>query len=77
MKENQRENNKKNILGKQLLAGKDKIRRNHISDFTSSKETGEDATQYGEFISSFFGWISPEDQKEEAEKLEDITKNEK
>ena len=46
-------------------------------DFTSKKEIGEDATQYGEFISSFFGWISPEEQKKQAQKLEDITKDEK
>lgn len=45
-------------------------------DFTSKKEIGEDATQYGEFISSFFEWISPEEQKKQAKKLENITKDE-
>ena len=48
--------------------------QNHINDFTNSKEIGEDATQYGEFISSFFGWVSPEEQKEQVNKLENITK---
>ncbi len=33
----------------------------------------EDATQYGEFISSFDKWIPPEEQKKKAKKLEDIT----
>ena len=47
----------------------------HIADFTSSKEIGEDATQYGEFMSSFFGWVSPEEQKEQTHKLENITKD--
>ena len=46
-------------------------------DFANKKEIGEDATQYGEFISSYFGWISPKDQKEQAQKLENITENKK
>ena len=41
-------------------------------------EVGEDATKYGEFISSYFAWISLPQQKERAEKLQEITKkNEK
>ena len=38
------------------------------------KEVGEDTTKYGEFISSFFSWIPLPEQKENAEKLENITK---
>lgn len=34
----------------------------------------EDSTKYGEFISSYFGWLSMEKQKEDAKRLEDITK---
>ena len=34
---------------------------------------GEDSTKYGEFISSFDHWISPEEQKRKAKKLEDAT----
>ena len=36
-------------------------------------EVGEDATKYGEFISSFFAWIPLDKQKENAEKLARIT----
>lgn len=36
-------------------------------------EVGEDATKYGEFISSFFAWIPLEKQKENAERLAVIT----
>ena len=39
-------------------------------------EAGEDATKYGEFICSYFAWISPSEQKEKAEKLQNITKKE-
>ena len=40
----------------------------------NKKETGEDATKYGEFVSSFFGWITPKHQKERAEELEKLGK---
>ncbi len=35
----------------------------------------EDTTKYGEFISSYFAWMTLEEQKEIARKLEEITKN--
>ncbi len=34
----------------------------------------EDTTKYGEFISSYFAWITLEQQKDIANKLENITK---
>lgn len=37
-------------------------------------EAGEDSTKYGEFISSFFAWIPLSEQKEKAERLQNITK---
>lgn len=37
-------------------------------------EVGEDATKYGEFISSYFAWVSLPEQKEKVEELEDMTK---
>ncbi len=40
-------------------------------------EVGEDATKYGEFISSYFAWISLPNQKERAEELNQMTKGEK
>lgn len=38
-------------------------------------EVGEDATKYGEFISSYFAWVSLPEQKEKVEELQDITKD--
>lgn len=38
-------------------------------------EVGEDTTKYGEFMSSYFSWVSLSRQKDRAEELEDITKN--
>lgn len=37
-------------------------------------EVGEDGTKYGEFVSSYFAWISLPKQKENAKRLEEITK---
>ncbi len=42
----------------------------------SIAEVGEDATKYGEFVSSYFAWVSLPEQKEKVEKLEDMTKKE-
>lgn len=40
-------------------------------------EVGEDATKYGEFISSYFAWVSLPEQKEKVEELQDMTKKDK
>lgn len=40
-------------------------------------EIGEDATKYGEFICSYFAWISLPEQKDKAEELQNITKKKK
>ena len=40
-------------------------------------EVGEDATKYGEFVSSYFAWITLPEQKEKVNKLENITKDKK
>ena len=40
-------------------------------------EVGEDATQYGEFVSSYFAWIPLPNQKEKAEEMAKMTKNKK
>ena len=55
-------NNKENVKGNtdENNNNLNKSKDNHITDFTSSKEMGEDATQYGEFISSFLENITKE-----------------
>ena len=48
-------------------------------DISKKYEIGEDATQYGEFITSYFAWIPISVQKEKAEEWESMTnsKNER
>ena len=41
------------------------------------KDEKEDKTKYGEFISSYFAWLTLDKQKENADKLSDITKDTK
>lgn len=39
-----------------------------------ASEVGEDATKYGEFISTYFAWVSLPNQKDRVEELENMTK---
>lgn len=43
----------------------------------SVSEVGEDSTKYGEFISSYFAWVSLPQQKDRVNELENMTKNKK
>lgn len=38
-----------------------------------SLEETEDVTKYGEFVSSYFAWLTPEKQKEKADDIENMT----
>lgn len=40
---------------------------------TGDIDIGEDVTKYGEFISSYFAWLTLERQKKQAEKMEKMT----
>jgi len=59
-----------------MADNKENEKKEKIMDL-SSVEVGEDATKYGEFISSYFAWVPLPEQKEKAEKLEKITKKDK
>lgn len=59
---------------------KDKIEENRENQKVARREepeVGEDSTKYGEFISSYFAWISLPEQKEKAKKLQEIAKKDK
>ena len=47
------------------------------NDGDSIKEHIEDTTKYGEFISSYFAWVSPAVQRKNVERLEKITNKNK
>lgn len=58
------------------------IRKNEIERDNIGKNIGqmekidhvEDTTKYGEFISSYFAWLTPERQKKRAKEIDDMTK---
>lgn len=46
-------------------------------DKNKKEHKKEDTTRYGEFVCSTFQWLPIEKQKEQAEKMANITKNKK
>ena len=59
------DNNDKINLNKEIANEYNKIGKH---------EVGEATTKYGEFVSSYFAWISLPEQKENAERLQNITR---
>ena len=58
----------------------DKIEENKENEKMARRdepEVGEDSTKYGEFISTYFAWIPLPEQKENAKRLQNITKKDK
>lgn len=49
-------------------------KKENFREESEKTEVGEDSTKYGEFISSYFAWVSLPEQKEKVEKLQKITK---
>ena len=60
------------------------IKQNEIESDNVGENTGgiamdadehvEDTTKYGEFVSSYFAWLTPERQKKRAKEIDDMTK---
>ena len=67
-------NRKKGIEAKK--SGKNinkEAQTNEMKAEISELEDMEDVTKYGEFVSSYFAWISPEKQKKRAKEIENMT----
>lgn len=45
------------------------------SNINGMEKNKEDSTEYGEFISSYFNWITLDEQKKRATELKNMTKN--
>lgn len=67
------DNKKSNEFDKDMNEDFEKRVNNELEE---KYEVGEDSTKYGEFISSYFAWISLPNQKERAEELDNMTKSE-
>ena len=52
----------------------DNNKRNTSAENIDKNENMEDVTKYGEFVSSYFAWLTPERQKKRAKEIDDMTK---
>ena len=66
----------KNEFKNQILSQnlENQIIYNREEPIEFEEEDVEDATKYGEFVTSYFAWVPMSKQKENVEKLENITK---
>ena len=65
---------KNNVEAKKIeIANNKKAQTRNMKEEIGKIETGEDVTPYGEFVSSYFAWLTLEKQKENANKMENIT----
>lgn len=71
-----------NKSDKTVESSKNKEKENQINQTGQTRnmkeeigqmEEIEDVTKYGEFVSSYFAWLTLEKQKEKAKKMENIT----
>ena len=67
---NRKKGIKTNKSGKEInKQGQTKKMKEEIGEI----EEYEDVTKYGEFISSYFAWLTPEKQKQKAKNMENMT----
>ena len=53
---------------------KDNVGKNRNYKNINKEEQAEDVTKYGEFVTSYFAWLTPERQKKRAKEIDDMTK---
>lgn len=53
---------------------KNKKNENNIKSEIGNIEEVEDITKYGEFVSSYFAWMTLEEQKDKVKQMEKMTK---
>lgn len=59
---------------KQNEIEKDNVGKNRNYKNINKEEQPEDVTKYGEFVTSYFAWLTPERQKKRAKEIDDMTK---
>lgn len=50
------------------------LQESELTKNIEKDEEMEDVTKYGEFVSSYFAWLTPERQKKRAKEIDDMTK---
>ncbi len=57
---------------KQEMENNTRTQTENMKEEIGKMEEYEDVTKYGEFVSSYFAWLSLERQKSKAKEMEDI-----
>ena len=52
----------------------EKEQKRYARSIDAYQDTEEDVTKYGEFVSSYFAWLTPERQKKRAKEINNMTK---
>ena len=52
-----------------------KFQTGELKEEINNMESEEDVTKYGEFVSSYFAWLTLDKQKNQAKKMEKMTNN--
>ena len=52
-----------------------KFQTGELKEEINNMESEEDVTKYGEFVSASFAWLTLDKQKNQAKKMEKMTKN--
>ncbi len=69
---------KNSIKNKEIeIKNNKKALNNEMKEEIGEMEEFEDTTKYGEFVSSYFAWLSLENQKENAKRMEKMTDRQK
>ena len=73
-KEDKACNLKNDMLNKKReIENNKKVQTRKMKEEIGEIEEIEDVTKYGEFVSSYFAWLTLEKQKQKAKEMEDIT----
>ncbi|MCI9178287.1 MAG: hypothetical protein HFJ28_07095 [Clostridia bacterium] len=73
-KEDKAGNLKNDMLDKKReIENNKKVQTRKMKEEIGEIEEIEDVTKYGEFVSSYFAWLTLEKQKQKAKEMEDIT----
>lgn len=68
------EEKRNNKIEQENVKKYDNNNRNNNMENIDKNENMEDVTKYGEFVSSYFAWLTPERQKKRAKEIDDMTK---
>ena len=68
------ENNRNEIKENNANTTNKTLQESELTKNIEKNEEMEDVTKYGEFVSSYFAWLTPEREKKRAKEIDEMTK---